>query len=154
MHFGTVSNLVPCENRSRVLKLFLCISSIRCGSAHSAQKDKSGPVDESPRDRNSALSASVQRLLGLLVEILTLLWFHPLSFVLFLFLGVILIGLGIAVYLLSLVFVVSVSAGQELGSSHFASKDFQKKELREERIEIPTNGNCTVPSYEKTLTES
>jgi hypothetical protein len=49
-------------------------------------------------------------ILGLLVEIVTLLWFHPLSFVLFVFVGVILIGLGIVVYLLSLVFAVSPPA--------------------------------------------
>jgi hypothetical protein len=48
--------------------------------------------------------------LGLLVEIVSLLWFHPLSFVLFAFVGVILIGLGIVVYLISLVFAVSPSA--------------------------------------------
>ncbi|MGC2331176.1 MAG: hypothetical protein WA581_06970 [Candidatus Acidiferrales bacterium] len=48
--------------------------------------------------------------LGLLVEIVSLLWFHPLAFVLFAFLGVVLIGLGIVVYLASLVFVVSPSA--------------------------------------------
>jgi hypothetical protein len=45
-------------------------------------------------------------ILGLLVEIVSLLWFHPLSFVLFVFVGVILMGLGIVVYLLSLVFAV------------------------------------------------
>ena len=49
-------------------------------------------------------------MLGLLVEIVSLLWFHPLSFLLFAFVGVILIGLGIAVYLISLVFAVSPSA--------------------------------------------
>ena len=48
--------------------------------------------------------------LGLLVEIVSLLWFHPLSFVLFVFVGVILMGLGIVVYLLSLVFAVSPPA--------------------------------------------
>jgi hypothetical protein len=46
-------------------------------------------------------------ILGLLVEVASLLWFHPLSFVLFIFVGVILIGLGIVVYLGSLVFAVS-----------------------------------------------
>ena len=45
-------------------------------------------------------------ILGLIVEIISLLWFHPLSFVLFAFVGVILIGLGIVVYLISLVFAV------------------------------------------------
>jgi len=44
---------------------------------------------------------------GLLLEIVSLLWFHPLSFVLFAFVSVALIGLGILVYLISLVFVVS-----------------------------------------------
>lgn len=45
-------------------------------------------------------------ILGLLVEGATLLWFHPLSFVLFAFVGATLIGLGIVVYLISLVFAV------------------------------------------------
>ena len=49
-------------------------------------------------------------ILGLLVEIVRLLWFHPLSFVLFIFVGVILMGLGIGVYLISLVFAVSPPA--------------------------------------------
>jgi hypothetical protein len=49
-------------------------------------------------------ASSVLIILGLLVEIVSLLWFHPLSFVLFAFLGAILIGLGIVVYLASLVF--------------------------------------------------
>jgi hypothetical protein len=49
-------------------------------------------------------------ILGLLVEIVSLLWFHPLSFLLFVFVGVILMGLGIVVYLISLVFAVSPSA--------------------------------------------
>jgi hypothetical protein len=49
-------------------------------------------------------------ILGLLVEILSFLWFHPLSFVLFIFVGATLIGPGIAVYLISLVFAVSPTA--------------------------------------------
>ena len=49
-------------------------------------------------------------ILGLLVEIVTLLWFHPLSFVLFAFASVTLIGLGILVYLMSLVFAVAQPA--------------------------------------------
>jgi hypothetical protein len=49
-------------------------------------------------------------ILGLLVEIVSLLWFHPLSFVLFVFVGAILIGLGIVVYLASLVVAVSSPA--------------------------------------------
>jgi hypothetical protein len=44
---------------------------------------------------------------GLLLEILSLLWFHPLSFVLFAFVAATLIGLGILVYLVSLVFVAA-----------------------------------------------
>jgi hypothetical protein len=43
-------------------------------------------------------------ILGLLIEIATLLWFHPLAFVLFAFVGASLTGLGILVYLASLVF--------------------------------------------------
>jgi hypothetical protein len=42
---------------------------------------------------------------GLLLEIVSLLWFHPLSFVLFAFVAAGLTGLGILVYLVSLVFV-------------------------------------------------
>jgi hypothetical protein len=52
-------------------------------------------------------ASSVLIILGLLVEIASLLWFHPLSFVLFAFAGASLIGLGIVVYLASLVFVAS-----------------------------------------------
>lgn len=47
---------------------------------------------------------------GLLLEVVSLLWFHPLSFVLFAFVAATLIGLGILVYLLSLVSVVSPPA--------------------------------------------
>jgi hypothetical protein len=49
-------------------------------------------------------------ILGLLIEIATLLWFHPLSFVLFAFIGASLISLGILVYLASLVFGVIPTA--------------------------------------------
>ncbi|GEM_PF-2387618 len=49
-------------------------------------------------------------ILGLLVEIVSVLWFHPLAFVLFVFVGAILIVLGIVVYLMSLVFAVSPPA--------------------------------------------
>jgi hypothetical protein len=49
-------------------------------------------------------------IVGLLLEIVSLLWFHPLSFVLFAFVGATLVGLGILVYLVSLVFVVAPSA--------------------------------------------
>ena len=50
-------------------------------------------------------------ILGLVVEIVSLLWFHPLSFVLFAFVGGSLIGGGILVYLVSLVFVASAPMG-------------------------------------------
>jgi hypothetical protein len=45
-------------------------------------------------------------IIGLLLEIVTLLWFQPLSFVLFAFVAAGLIGIGILVYLVSLVFIV------------------------------------------------
>lgn len=45
--------------------------------------------------------------LGLLVEIGSLLWFHPLAFALFAFVATGLIGLGVVIYLASLVFAVS-----------------------------------------------
>jgi hypothetical protein len=48
---------------------------------------------------------------GLLLEIVSLLWFHPLSFVLFAFVAATLIGLGILIYLVSLVFVVTPPSG-------------------------------------------
>jgi hypothetical protein len=43
-------------------------------------------------------------ILGLLVELVSIEWFHPLAFVLFAFVGVVLIGLGILTYLASLLF--------------------------------------------------
>ena len=43
-------------------------------------------------------------IVGLALEIVSLLWFHPLSFVLFAFIAASLIGLGVLVYLASLVF--------------------------------------------------
>jgi hypothetical protein len=52
-------------------------------------------------------------IVGLLLEIVSLLWFHPLSFVLFAFVAAALIGLGILVYLVSLVFVAPPSAGHD-----------------------------------------
>jgi hypothetical protein len=57
--------------------------------------------------------ASSLIILGLALEIVSLLWFHPLSFVLFAFAGATLIVLGILVYLASLVFAVS-----PLGENH------------------------------------
>lgn len=50
--------------------------------------------------------ASALIVVGLGIEIASLLWFHPLSFVLFAFVAATLIGLGIIIYLASLVFVV------------------------------------------------
>jgi hypothetical protein len=54
--------------------------------------------------------SSLLVIVGLVLEIVSLLWFHPLSFVLFAFLAASLIGLGILVYLVSLVFVAPPSA--------------------------------------------
>ncbi|MFZ0581042.1 MAG: hypothetical protein WA690_06050 [Candidatus Acidiferrales bacterium] len=51
-------------------------------------------------------------IVGLVLEVASLLWFHPLSFVLFAFVAASLIGSGILVYLVSLVFVVPPSAGK------------------------------------------
>ncbi|HXN18719.1 MAG TPA: hypothetical protein VN875_10335 [Candidatus Binatus sp.] len=46
-------------------------------------------------------------IVGLLVEIVSLLWFHPLSFVLFAFVAGTLVALGVLTYLVSLVIVVT-----------------------------------------------
>lgn len=54
--------------------------------------------------------SSILIILGLLVEFGSLLWVHPISFVFFTFVGTVLIGLGIAVYLISLVFAISPPA--------------------------------------------
>ncbi|HEV2289699.1 MAG TPA: hypothetical protein VGR81_12165 [Candidatus Acidoferrales bacterium] len=43
-------------------------------------------------------------ILGMMIEIASLIWYHPLSFVLFAFVGVSLIGLGMLIYLISLAF--------------------------------------------------
>ncbi|HXW62441.1 MAG TPA: hypothetical protein VEJ45_07580 [Candidatus Acidoferrales bacterium] len=51
--------------------------------------------------------ASAFIVIGLVVEIISLAWDHPLSFALFAFVGASLIGLGILIYLASLVLVVS-----------------------------------------------
>jgi hypothetical protein len=50
-------------------------------------------------------------ILGLLLEIASLLWFHPLSFVLFAFVSASLTGLGILIYLVSLVFGATAPGG-------------------------------------------
>jgi hypothetical protein len=60
--------------------------------------------------RHLLRSSSALLVAGLLLELLSLLWFHPLSFVLFAFLAVTLSGLGILVALVSLVFPVSPNA--------------------------------------------
>ena len=44
---------------------------------------------------------------GLVVELISLAWIHPLAFTLFAFVGICLLGLGILIYLASLVLVVS-----------------------------------------------
>ena len=51
--------------------------------------------------------ASVLVIVGLVAEMVSLWWIHPLAFVLFAFVGASLMGLGILVYLASLVFAVS-----------------------------------------------
>ncbi len=53
-------------------------------------------------------------ILGLIVEIISLLRVHPLMFALFAFVGVSFIGLGIVVYLASLVF---AAGAQQKGGS-------------------------------------
>jgi len=50
-------------------------------------------------------------ILGLLTELASILWFHPLSFVLFAFVAATVTGLGILVYLVSLVFVAAPPDG-------------------------------------------
>ena len=55
-------------------------------------------------------ASSILIILGLLVEFVSLLWVHPISFVLFVFVGAMLIALGIVVYLISLVFAASPPA--------------------------------------------
>jgi hypothetical protein len=54
--------------------------------------------------------ASVLIILGAAVELVSLRWVHPLAFVLFAFVAVTLIGLGILIYLASLVFAVSAAS--------------------------------------------
>jgi hypothetical protein len=54
--------------------------------------------------------SSLLVIVGLVLEIVSLLWFHPLSFVLFAFVAASLIGLGILVYLVSLAFVAAPPA--------------------------------------------
>jgi hypothetical protein len=56
-------------------------------------------------------ASSALVIVGLLLEIVSLLWFHPLSFVLFAFIAATLIGLGVLVYLVTLVFGATPPAG-------------------------------------------
>lgn len=56
--------------------------------------------------------SSVLIILGLLAELVSVLWFHPLSFVLFVFVAASITVLGILIFLVSLVF-VAVSPGNE-----------------------------------------
>ncbi len=55
--------------------------------------------------------SSVLIIVGLLLEIVSVLWFHPLAFVLFVFVSATLTGLGIVIFLLSLVLAVVPPAG-------------------------------------------
>jgi hypothetical protein len=57
--------------------------------------------------------ASALVILGAVVELVSLRWVHPLAFVLFAFVAVTLIALGILIYLASLVF-ASSTAGENL----------------------------------------
>jgi hypothetical protein len=57
--------------------------------------------------------------LGLLIEIVSVLWFHPLAFVLFAFVGASLIGLGILVFLESLAFVAIPPAAGMKGDNRY-----------------------------------
>ena len=69
-----------------------------------------------PKMQRRIRTSSTLVLLGLIVELISLLWSHPTAFILFLALGTALIGLGILIYFYSLVSIpesatVSDSAG-------------------------------------------
>ena len=49
-------------------------------------------------------ASSLLVIAGLLAELVSILWFHPLSFVLFVFVAASLTGIGILIFLASLVF--------------------------------------------------
>jgi hypothetical protein len=49
-------------------------------------------------------------ILGLIAEVASLLWFHPLAFVVFVFLAASLVGIGMLIYLFSLVFAAAPPA--------------------------------------------
>jgi hypothetical protein len=65
--------------------------------------------------------ASVLIILGAAVELVSLRWVHPLAFVLFAFVAVSLIGLGILIYLVSLVLAASPAAAN-LGQDTWAQQ--------------------------------
>ena len=60
-------------------------------------------TDTSPRLQRKLKTAAYLLTAGLLVEGITLQWGHPTSFLLFICLGGILVGAGIAIYLIALV---------------------------------------------------
>jgi hypothetical protein len=63
-------------------------------------------------------TSSTLVLLGLIVEMASLLWSHPTAFVLFLTLGASLIGLGILIYFYSLVSIPETpTVGESAGKS-------------------------------------
>ena len=51
--------------------------------------------------------------LGLIAEVASLVWFHPLAFVVFVFVAASLVGTGMLVYLFSLVFVAAPGHDRE-----------------------------------------
>lgn len=51
--------------------------------------------------------SSVLIILGLIAEVSSLLWFHPLAFVVFVFLAATFVGIGMLIYLFALVFVAT-----------------------------------------------
>jgi hypothetical protein len=52
-------------------------------------------------------ASSLLVIAGLLAEVVSILWFHPLAFVLFVFVAASLTSMGILIFLASLVFVAS-----------------------------------------------
>ena len=60
-------------------------------------------IETSPRLQRKFKTAAYLLTAGLLVEGITLHWSHPTSFLLFIGLGGILVGAGIAIYLIALV---------------------------------------------------
>jgi hypothetical protein len=63
-------------------------------------------------------TSSTLVLLGLIVELVSLLWSHPTAFVVFLVLGASLMGVGIVIYFYSLVSIPeSSAAGESQGES-------------------------------------